>query len=265
MQTDKSQDPADDVRKYRCMDAGATEGRWIIVTIQELKEQVWLANLELKALGLAIFTWGNASGVDRESGLVAIKPSGVAYESMKAADMVVVDLEGKTVEGSYKPSSDLPTHLVLYREFPELGGVAHSHSTYATAIAQAGRDLPAEGTTHADHFYGAVPCTRPMTSTEIEGAYEHETGRVIVETFKARGLAAADIPAVLVHGHGPFSWGSDPLSAVHNAAVLEEVSRMAILSRTFGGEIPPGISQSLLDKHYLRKHGKNAYYGQGKH
>ena len=232
------------------------------MTLQELKESVLKANLELPAYGLALFTWGNASGIDRQRGLVAIKPSGVPYDGMTAEDMVVVDLDGKVVEGSYKPSSDLATHLALFRAFPACGGVVHTHSTHATAFAQAASDIPAEGTTHADHFYGTIPCTRAMTPREIGGAYEAETGNVIVETFRYRGIDAAMMPAVLVRGHGPFTWGTDPADAVHNAVVLEEVARMAILARTIGAAMP--ISKELLDRHFLRKHGAGAYYGQSK-
>lgn len=232
------------------------------MTLKELKETVLEANLELPRYGLALFTWGNASGIDRERGLVAIKPSGVPYDGMEAGDMVVVDLEGKIVEGAYKPSSDLATHLVLYRAFSSCMGVVHTHSTHATAFAQAASDIPAEGTTHADHFYGTIPCTRPMTPSEIGGAYETETGNVIVETFRARRLDPAMMPAVLVCGHGPFTWGTDPADAVHNAVVLEEVARMAILARTIAPAV--SIPKELLDRHFLRKHGAGAYYGQPK-
>ena len=230
--------------------------------LNELKERVLRANLELVARGLVTYTWGNVSGIDRDSGLVVIKPSGVEYASMTADDMVVVDLAtGAKVEGKWKPSSDTDTHLVLYRAFPELGGVVHTHSRYATSWAQAGKGIPVLGTTHADYFYGSIPCTRKMTPEEIGGDYELETGNVIVETFN--GLSAADIPAALVHSHGPFAWGTDPENAVHNAVVLEELAFMAFCSKMISPNL--GEMQSeLLDKHYLRKHGKNAYYGQEK-
>ncbi|MBS1155761.1 MAG: L-ribulose-5-phosphate 4-epimerase [Proteobacteria bacterium] len=233
------------------------------MNLKELKEHVLVANLDLPKYGLALFTWGNASGIDRERGLVVIKPSGVEYDGMKADDMVVVDLDGKVIEGRYKPSSDLETHLAIYRAFSSVGGVVHTHSPYATAWAQAGMDVPAEGTTHADHFRGAVPCTRPLTSAEIAGAYEAETGNVIVETFQKRNINPAELGAVLVHGHGPFTWGKNAVDAAHNGVVLEEVARIGILSRTAGSPTP--ITQQLLDKHFLRKHGAGAYYGQAGH
>ena len=208
------------------------------------------------------FTWGNVSGIDREKGLVVIKPSGVEYDVMTQDDMVVVDLHtGKVVEGSKKPSSDTPTHLELYRQFPEIGGIVHTHSRHATTWAQAGRGLTALGTTHADYFYGTIPCTRLMTEAEIQGEYELETGKVIVETFKTKGINPKDIPAVLVHSHGPFAWGTDPHNAVHNAVVLEELAYMNLFSYQLNPTIG-AMQQTLLDKHYLRKHGKNAYYGQ---
>jgi L-ribulose-5-phosphate 4-epimerase len=229
--------------------------------LEELKERVCRANLELPKHGLVTFTWGNVSGVDRERGLMVIKPSGVEYDAMTADDMVVVSLEtGERVEGKWKPSSDTDTHLVLYRAFPTLGGVVHTHSRWATSFAQAGRGVPALGTTHGDYFYGEIPCTRRMTPEEIGGEYELETGNVIVETFRDR--APDEIPAVLVHSHGPFAWGKDPMEAVHNAVVLEEVSFMALQALTLRPDLGP-MQQELLDKHYLRKHGKNAYYGQG--
>ena len=227
--------------------------------LEALKEKVWRANLDLPKYGLVTFTWGNASEIDRASGLVVIKPSGVGYDTMTADDMVVVDLEGNLVEGRWKPSSDTPTHLVLYRAFPEIGGIVHTHSRHATSWAQAGRDIPAYGTTHGDYFYGAVPCTRKMTPAEIAGEYERQTGNVIVETFDSRN--AADIPAVLVNSHGPFTWGKDAANAVHNAVVLEELALMAMQTEALNPEIKP-MQQELLDRHYLRKHGKNAYYGQ---
>jgi L-ribulose-5-phosphate 4-epimerase len=230
--------------------------------LKTLREEVLEANLTLSRLGLALFTWGNASAIDRERGLVVIKPSGVPYDTMTAEDMVVVDMEGRPVGGSLKPSSDLPTHLALYKAFPLAGGIVHTHSTYATAWAQAGLDLPAEGTTHADHFYGSVPCTRCLSDAEIAGDYERETGNVIVETFRNRGIDPASVPAVLVHSHGPFCWGTSAMDAVHNAAVLENVAKMAILSRMALGGAPSPMQQSLLARHFERKHGKNAYYGQ---
>lgn len=228
--------------------------------LEELKELVWAANLELPKYNLVTFTWGNVSGVDREKGLMVIKPSGVEYATMTPEDMVVVSLAtGDKVEGKWKPSSDTPTHVVLYNAFPHMGSVVHTHSPWATSWAQAGRNIPAYGTTHGDYFYGEIPCTRRMTPEEIAGEYEKETGNVIVETFQ--GKAPDDLPAVLVHSHGPFTWGTDPMNAVHNAVVLEELARMAFHTEALAPNIPP-MQQELLDKHYLRKHGKNAYYGQ---
>lgn len=228
--------------------------------LEELKEQVLQANLQLPKHDLVTFTWGNVSGLDRERGLVVIKPSGVSYDSMTAADMVVVDLDGKVVEGKWKPSSDTPTHVALYRAFPAMGGIVHTHSRWATTFAQAGRGIPAMGTTQGDYFYGEIPCTRPMTEEEIQGEYEKETGNVIIETFQ--GVDPMTIPAVLVYSHGPFTWGKDPVEAVHNAVVLEEVAFMDWHAMM----LEPGkgpMQQELLNKHYLRKHGPGAYYGQG--
>lgn len=228
--------------------------------LEELKEQVFQSNQLLPKHGLVTFTWGNVSGIEREQGLVVIKPSGVSYETMKAGDMVVVDVEtGKVVEGKLKPSSDTATHIELYRAFPNIGGVVHTHSRWATTFAQAGRGITALGTTHGDYFYGEIPCTRKMTTAEIEGEYEKETGLVIKETFLGKDPDA--IPAVLVHSHGPFVWGSDPMEAVHNAVVLEEVAFMNFHTLLLAPTIP-AMQQELLDKHYLRKHGANAYYGQ---
>lgn len=226
--------------------------------IEQLKQQVFQANLDLVKHGLVIFTWGNVSAIDREKGLVVIKPSGVSYEKMKASDMVVVNLDGEIVEGSYTPSSDTPTHLVLYRKFENIGGVVHTHSEWATSWAQAGRGIPAIGTTHADYFYGEIPCTRKMTTAEIKGEYELETGNVIVERFS--GLNPDQIPGILVNNHGPFSWGKDANDAVHNAVVMEEVAKMTFRSLHLNPNTT--MDQALLDKHFLRKHGKNAYYGQ---
>jgi L-ribulose-5-phosphate 4-epimerase len=228
--------------------------------LDKLKEQVCQANLLLPKHGLVTFTWGNVSGIDREQGLVVIKPSGVAYDDMQPEDMVVVALEtGKVVAGKLKPSSDTPTHLELFRAFPNIGGVVHTHSRWATSFAQAGRGIAALGTTHGDYFYGEIPCTRQMTSAEIQGEYEKETGTVIIETFKDMNPDA--IPGVLVHSHGPFAWGKDPLDAVHNAVVLEEVALMNLHTMLLNPGIQP-MQPELLDRHYLRKHGKNAYYGQ---
>ena len=226
--------------------------------LEKLKEEVLQANLDLVNHGLVVFTWGNASGIDREKDLVVIKPSGVAYDKMKPKDMVVLNLYGQVVEGELKPSSDAATHLVLYRQFQNIGGVVHTHSEWATSWAQAGRGIPAIGTTHADYFYGEIPCTRKMTKEEIEGEYELETGRVIVERFK--DLNPAQIPGVLVNNHGPFSWGTDAANAVHNAVVMEEVAKMTFRSMQLNPESK--MDQELLDKHFLRKHGKDAYYGQ---
>ena len=228
--------------------------------LEELKEQVLQANLQLPKHDLVTFTWGNVSGLDRESGLVVIKPSGVSYDCMTAADMVVVDLDGKVVEGKWKPSSDTPTHVALYRAFPAMGGIVHTHSRWATTFAQAGRGIPAMGTTQGDYFYGEIPCTRPMTEEEIQGEYEKETGNVIIETFQ--GVDPMTIPAVLVYSHGPFTWGKDPVEAVHNAVVLEEVAFMDWHAMVLNPAQGP-MQQALLNKHYLRKHGPGAYYGQG--
>jgi len=236
--------------------------------LEELKEKVCKANLELVRHGLVLFTWGNASAIDRPSGLVVIKPSGVSYDDMKPSDMVVVDLEGTVVEGNLRPSSDTPTHVVLYKAFPGIGGVVHTHSTYATAWAQAGRNIPNIGTTHADYFHDDIPCTRDMRKVEVFGEYEKETGNVIVERF--RNIDPNDTPGVLVRNHGPFTWGTDVLNAVHNAVVLEEVAKMAFISSTL--QLPtldviehvPSMNKHLIEKHYSRKHGPGAYYGQSK-
>ena len=228
--------------------------------LEALKQEVLEANLLLPKHGLITFTWGNVSGIDRESGLVVIKPSGVSYDGMTAEDMVVVDLQGKVVEGKWKPSSDTPTHLALYRAFPAMGGIVHTHSRWATSFAQAGMPIPAMGTTQGDYFYGDIPCTRKMTPEEIAGEYELETGNVIIETFQ--DIDPMTIPAVLVHSHGPFTWGTDAMNAVHNAVVLEEVAFMDFHAMAMNPQAGR-MQQELLDKHYLRKHGKNAYYGQG--
>ncbi len=230
--------------------------------LERLKEQVFRANLLLPRHGLVTFTWGNVSGIDREQGLVVIKPSGVSYENMKEEDMVVVEVEtGRTVEAGLKPSSDTATHLELYKAFSNIGGIVHTHSRWATTFAQAGRGIMALGTTQADYFHGEIPCTRKMTKVEIEGEYEKETGLVIRETFQGKDADA--IPAVLVHSHGPFVWGIDPMDAVHNAVVLEEVAFMNFHAMMLEPGILP-MQQELLNKHYLRKHGANAYYGQAK-
>ncbi|HHK8153197.1 MULTISPECIES: L-ribulose-5-phosphate 4-epimerase [Serratia] len=229
--------------------------------LNELKRQVLAANLSLPAYGLVTFTWGNVSAIDRQSGLVVIKPSGIAYEAMTLEDLVVVDLEGKVCEGHRKPSSDTATHLALYRAFADIGGVVHTHSRNATIWAQAGQPIPALGTTHADYFYGDIPCTRPMSEAEIAGDYEGETGKVIIETFNQEGRDPQQVPGVLVYSHGPFAWGKDAADAVHNAVVLEEVAIMAMATRQLAPAIAP-MQPELLDKHFLRKHGKHAYYGQ---
>jgi L-ribulose-5-phosphate 4-epimerase len=230
---------------------------------EALKEAVWRANLDLVEAGLVVLTWGNASGADRDAGVMAIKPSGVAYAEMRPEDMVVLSLEtGEVVEGRLKPSSDTPTHLRLYREFEGIGGVVHTHSSYAVSWAQAERDLPCFGTTHADHFYGPVPVTRRMREEEIREAYEHNTGVVIVECFRQRGIDPLDVPGVLVAGHGPFTWGATPRKAVENAIALEATARMAVYTRLINPDARP-IDPVLLDKHFLRKHGAAAYYGQG--
>ena len=230
--------------------------------LAQLVEQVWQANKELPQHGLVTFTWGNVSGVDRDAGLMVIKPSGLAYETMTPEDMVIVSLAtGQTVGGKWKPSSDTPTPLALYRAFPTIGGIVHTHSRWATVFAQAGQGIPPLGTTHADYFYGEIPCTRPLTSAEIAGDYEQETGNVIAEAFSSRGLDPLEIPGALVHSHGPFAWGENPGQAVHNAAVLESCAFLAYHTLTHSPDLPP-IQQELLDRHYLRKHGKTAYYGQ---
>ena len=228
--------------------------------LEELKEQVYRANLLLPEHGLVTFTWGNVSGTDRSKGLVVIKPSGVSYDAMQADDIVVVALEtGTVVEGKLKPSSDTATHLELYKAFPNIGGIVHTHSRWATTFAQAGRGIMALGTTHGDYFYGEIPCTRRMTKAEIEGEYEKETGTVIIETFRDKNPDA--VPAVLVYSHGPFTWGTDAMNAVHNAVVLEEIAFMNFHAMMLEPNILP-MQQDLLDRHYLRKHGANAYYGQ---
>lgn len=233
--------------------------------LEELKERVFKANLQLVEYGLVVLTWGNVSGIDREKGLFVIKPSGVPYSTMTADDMVVMDLDGNKVEGKLNPSSDTPTHLELYRNFADIGGIVHTHSSWACSWAQAGRDIPAYGTTHADFANGAVPCARGLTAEEVGGEYELNTGKVIVEEFGKRGIKPAECPAVLIHRHGPFTWGKDPFKAVENALILEEVAKMAVRTESVAAADPSsniGIEQYLLDKHYQRKHGANAYYGQ---
>ena len=227
--------------------------------LEKLKEKVYEANMELQRKGLVIYTWGNVSEIDRETGLVVIKPSGVDYDTMKAEDMVVVDLDGNIIEGKYKPSTDTATHLVMYNTYPSVGGVVHTHSEWATTFAQAGMSIPAFGTTHADYFYGDIPCTRDLTDEEISGEYEKETGNVIVETIGDKN--PLEVPAIVVKNHGPFAWGKDANSAVYNAVVLYKVAEMAYKTMTLNNDVK-GVKQHLLDKHYLRKHGANAYYGQ---
>lgn len=233
--------------------------------LEDLKKKVFDANLQLVKYNLVVLTWGNVSAIDREKGLVVIKPSGVPYDTMKADDMVVMDLAGNKVEGNLNPSSDTPTHLELYRKFNDIGGIVHTHSSWACSWAQSGRDILAYGTTHADFANGAIPCARGLTEEEVEGEYELNTGKVIVEEFAQRGISANECPAVLVHRHGPFTWGKDPFKAVENALILEEVAKMAYRTESvsaFDNNSDIGIEQYLLNKHYQRKHGKNAYYGQ---
>lgn len=227
--------------------------------LEKLKEEVCKANLELVKQNLVIYTWGNVSGIDRENGLVVIKPSGVDYDTMKPEDMVILNLDSDVIEGKLRPSSDTPTHLELYKKFKDIKGIVHTHSTWATQWAQSGRDIPAYGTTHADYFYGNIPCTRQLTKAEVEEAYEKNTGKIIIERFE--NLDENAIPGVLCREHGPFTWGTSPANAVHNAKVLEEVAKMAYFTEQIN-ENKGIMPQYLLDKHYLRKHGKNAYYGQ---
>ena len=229
--------------------------------LEELKLAVYEANMELPRRGLVTYTWGNVSGIDRASGLFVIKPSGVDYDALKPEDMVVVDLDCNRIEGKYNPSSDTQTHAVLYKCFPEIGGVVHTHSPWATSWAQAGRGIPCYGTTQADYFYGEIPCARSLTAEEINSAYEKNTGIVIVETFESRGIDPMAVPAVLCTNHGPFTWGENPAMAVHNAVVAEECAKMAFRTEVLRPDVRPA-PQVLLDKHYLRKHGANAYYGQ---
>lgn len=231
--------------------------------LEELKQKVYEANMELPRRGLVTYTWGNVSGIDRERGLFVIKPSGVDYENLRPEDLVVLDLEGHQVEGTMNPSSDTATHLELYRAFPEIGGIVHTHSTYAVSWAQACRDIPCYGTTHADYFYGPIPCTRRLTPQEVEEAYEQNTGKVIVETFRGRGIDVTYVPAVVCGSHGPFTWGKDAAQAVYHAVVLEEVARMATLTEQNAPHGAPA-PQWIQDKHFMRKHGPNAYYGQKK-
>lgn len=228
--------------------------------LEQLKKDVYDANMELQEKGMVIYTWGNVSGIDREKNLVVIKPSGVSYDSMKAEDMVVVDFDGNVVEGHYKPSSDTATHIVMYKTYPAIGGVVHTHSTWAVTFAQAGMSIPAFGTTHADYFYGDIPCTRDLTAEEIEEAYELNTGKVIVETIGDGDPMA--IPGIVVKNHGPFAWGKTPAGSVYNAVVMDKVAEMAYNTMTLNPRVPR-VPQYLLDKHYFRKHGANAYYGQG--
>ena len=229
--------------------------------LEELKKRVYEANMLLPKYGLVTFTWGNVSEIDRESGIFAIKPSGVDYDKLKPEDMVVMDLEGNKIEGDYKPSSDTPTHLVLYKKYPEIGGVVHTHSPEATSWAQAGRSIPLYGTTHADYFFGEIPCARSLTPEEIDSAYEKNTGLVIIETFEERKLNPMHTPGVLCKNHGPFTWGKDAAEAVHNAVVLEEVAKMATKTELINPKVLPA-PDSIRDKHFYRKHGANAYYGQ---
>ena len=232
--------------------------------LEDLKQRVYEANMLLPKYGLVTFTWGNVSAIDRASGLVVIKPSGVDYDKMTPDDMVVVDLDGKVVEGALRPSSDTPTHVEIYRAWPEIGGVVHTHSSYATSWAQAGRDIPCYGTTHADYYYGPIPCLRCLTKEEIDEAYETNTGRLIVNEFARLKKDPAAVPAVLCRNHGPFAWGKDEVEAVHSAVVLEEVAKMAYRTELINPRVVPA-PQDLQDKHYYRKHGANAYYGQKKH
>ena len=231
--------------------------------LEGLKEQVYLANMELPKRKLVTYTWGNVSGIDREKGLFVIKPSGVDYDVLKPSDMVVMDLQGNKVEGDLNPSSDTKTHLVLYNAFPSIGGIVHTHSPYAVAWAQAGEDLPCYGTTHADYFYGNIPCARHLTQEELDEDYEHNTGMTIVETFKERGIDPKAVPAVLCYSHGPFTWGKDADQAVYHSVVLEECAKMGIYTRILNPNAAPA-PQRMQDKHYMRKHGPNAYYGQKK-
>ena len=231
--------------------------------LEELKEKVYLANMELPKRGLVTYTWGNVSGIDREKGLFVIKPSGVEYDELKPSDMVVMDLQGNKVEGDMNPSSDTKTHLVLYNAFPQVGGIVHTHSPYAVAWAQAGEDQPSYGTTHADYFYGSIPCARHLTQAELDEDYEKNTGVTIVETFKERGLDPMAVPAVLCFSHGPFTWGKDPAQAVYHSVVLEECAKMGLFTKMINPNAAPA-PQRMQNKHYMRKHGPNAYYGQHK-